>query len=142
MRDRAPVGGICSHSLVRDLAFMHTYSFEKLEAWQAARDLSVKLYTLTSTFPAVEKYGITQQLRRAAISVASNISEGTGRYAPKEQGHFYAISYGSLMELLNQVIISKDLNFITTAEYDDLRTSIETLSAIISGLRKHTLSKL
>ena len=121
---------------------MHTYPFEKLEAWQAARSLSVKLYKLTGTFPAEEKYGITQQLRRAVISFASNISEGTGRYAPKDQGHFYAMSYGSLMELLNQVIISKDLNFLTQADYHELRTAIESLSAIITGLRKHVLSKL
>ncbi len=120
---------------------MYTYPFEKLEAWKAARKLSVKLYKLTANFPADEKYGITQQLRRAAVSVASNISEGTGRYAPKDQGHFYTMSYGSLMELLNQLIISKDLDFISSSEYEDLRDSIEMLSAIITGLRKHTLTK-
>jgi four helix bundle protein len=121
---------------------MHTYPFEKLEAWKAARELSVKLYQLTAKFPGDEKYGITQQLRRAVISVASNMSEGTGRYAPKDQGHFYSMSYGSLMEVLNQLIISKDLNFICTADYEELRKSIESLSAMITGLRKHTLSKL
>jgi four helix bundle protein len=123
------------------LHYMHTYPFEKLEAWQAARNLSVKVYGLTSTFPAEEKYGIVQQLRRAAVSVASNISEGTGRFAPKDQAHFYSMSYGSLMELLNQIIISRDLELLPDHEYDKIRKSIETLSAIISGLRKHTLNK-
>ena len=139
---RVPKGGIWIRYPARDLAYMHTYPFEKLEAWQTARNLSVKLYKLTARFPADEKYGITQQLRRAAISVASNISEGSGRYAPKDQSHFYTMSYGSLMELLNQLMISKDLEFISSCDYDEMRNSIETLSAIITGLRKHTLSNL
>lgn len=128
-----------SHAI---LHYMHTYPFEKLEAWQAARSLSVKIYSLTANFPSEEKYGIVQQLRRAAISIASNISEGTGRYAPKDQGHFYSMSYGSLMELLNQIIISTDLKLISDSQYDEIRKSIESLSAIITGLRKHTLNKL
>jgi hypothetical protein len=120
---------------------MFTYPFERLDAWQAARALSSQIYKVTACFPAEEKYGIVQQLRRAAISVSSNLSEGTGRFSPKDQAHFYSMAYSSLMELLNQIIISKDLEFIPTNDYEALRSSIEPLSAIITGLRKHTLNK-
>jgi four helix bundle protein len=99
------------------------------------------VYSLTTQFPSEEKYGIVQQIRRAAISVASNLSEGTGRYSAKDQGHFYSMAYSSLMELLNQLIISNDLNYLTAKDYENIRSLIEPLSAIITGLRKHTLNK-
>jgi four helix bundle protein len=139
--DRDPVCGIGYRTSDRDLAFMFTYPFEKLEAWQAARRLSAQVYSLTTQFPSEEKYGIVQQIRRAAISVASNLSEGTGRYSAKDQGHFYSMAYSSLMELLNQLIISNDLNYLTAKDYENIRSLIEPLSAIITGLRKHTLNK-
>jgi len=139
--DRVPVCGIENRNLERDLAFMFTYPFEKLEAWHAARALTSQVYSITQQFPAEEKYGIVQQIRRAAVSIASNLAEGTGRYSSKDQSHFYSMAYSSLMELLNQIIISKDLNFLSTEDYEKIRISIEPLSAIITGLRKHTLSK-
>ena len=120
---------------------MFVYPFERLDAWHGARALSTQIYNITSQFPGEEKYGIVQQLRRAAISVSSNLSEGTGRFSPKDQAHFYSMVYSSLMELLNQVIISKDLEFVSAKDYEALRSSIEPLSACIAGLRKHTLNK-
>lgn len=120
---------------------MFVYPFERLDAWHAARALSTQIYSITSQFPGEEKYGIVQQLRRAAISLSSNLSEGTGRFSPKDQAHFYSMAYSSLMELLNQVIISKDLGFVSAKDYEALRSSIEPLSAYIAGLRKHTLNK-
>lgn len=120
---------------------MFTYPFEKLEAWQTARALTSQLYSVTAQYPPEEKYGMVQQIRRAAISVASNLSEGTGRYSPKDQGHFYSMAYSSLMELLNQIIISYDLKYLSQKDYEVMRASIEPLSAIIAGLRKHTLNK-
>jgi len=139
--NRVPVCGIGYHDSGRDFACMFIYPFEKLEAWNAARALSSQVYKITAQFPAEEKYGIVQQLRRAAISVSSNLSEGTGRFSPKDQAHFYSMAYSSLMELLNQTIISKDLGFVSPKDYEAIRSSIEPLSAIITGLRKHTLNK-
>jgi four helix bundle protein len=120
---------------------MFIYPFEKLQAWHAARKMIVFVYKLTAKFPLEERYGISLQLRRAAISVASNLSEGSGRLSAKDQGHFYNISYSSLMEALNQVIIAKDLDWISDSDYDELRSYIEPLSGTIGALRKSILNK-
>ena len=74
---------------------MHIYSFEKLEVWKLARDLCVYIYKLTNTFPPEEKFGLISQMRRANISIASNIAEGSSRMGKKDQSHFYTISFSS-----------------------------------------------
>ena len=91
---------------------MKVYSFEKLECWQQARQLAVWTYNTTRTFPAEEKFGITSQMRRAAVSIASNIAEVTSRKTAKDQNHFSTISYSSTIELLNDLIIANDLKFL------------------------------
>ena len=101
----------------------------------------VKIYAVTAKFPAEERYGLVQQIRRAAISVSSNLSEGSGRFSAKDQSHFYSISYSSLLELLNQLLLSKRLGWLTDTEYEDIRPAIETLSAIINALRASILKK-
>jgi len=90
----------------------HKFSFENLIVWQDSRVLTKIIYEITKSYPDSEKYSLTNQMRRASISVSSNIAEGTARISKKDQAHFYQIAYSSLMELLNQAIISKDLNFI------------------------------
>jgi four helix bundle protein len=75
------------------------YSFEKLEVWQLSRKLVKITYGLTNTFPVEEKFGIINQMRRAAISVSSNISEGSSRSSFKDQARFTVISYGSLIPI-------------------------------------------
>ena len=92
---------------------MKVYSFEKLEGWQHARKLAVWTYTITNKFPKEEKFGLTLQMRRAAISIASNIAEGTSRKTSKDQSHFSTIAYSSTIELLNDLIISNELLFMT-----------------------------
>ncbi|MBS1512395.1 MAG: four helix bundle protein [Bacteroidetes bacterium] len=115
---------------------MKIYSFEKLECWQHARQLAVWMYRVTQGFPQEEKFGMVSQMRRAAISVASNIAEGTSRKTAKDQSHFSVIAYSSTIELLNDLIIAKDLFYLTEEKYKQGRMMIEKQTLLIASLRK------
>jgi four helix bundle protein len=115
---------------------MKTYSFEKLECWQHARKLAVWIYKITKHFPAEEKFGIVSQMRRAAVSVASNIAEGTSRKTAKDQANFSTIAYSSTIELLNDLIITNDLEYLSNENYQEGREMIEKQTLLIAGLRK------
>jgi four helix bundle protein len=115
---------------------MKVYSFEKLECWQQARRLAVWTYQSTKNFPADERFGLTSQMRRASISIASNIAEGSARKTAKDQAHFSTIAYSSTIELLNDLIISTDLGYLTTDLYLSGREMIEKQTLFISTLRK------
>ena len=115
---------------------MKTYSFEKLECWQHARQLAVWIYKATKDFPAEEKFGIISQMRRAAVSIASNIAEGTSRKTAKDQSHFSTIAYSSTIELLNDLLITKDLGYLSDEHYITGREMIEKQTLLIAGLRK------
>ncbi len=115
---------------------MKVYSFEKLECWQHARQLAVWTYKATKDFPSEEKFGIISQMRRAAVSVASNIAEGTSRKTAKDQSHFSTISYSSTIELLNDLIIANDLEYLSNENYKVGREMIEKQTLLIAGLRK------
>jgi len=117
----------------------HIYGFERLQVWQDIRVLVKKVYILTSQFPQSERYGLTNQIRRCAISIASNIAEGSGRNTPKDQAYFYGLSYASSMELLSQMIIASDLEFINESDLHEIRTLIEPVSNRINGLRRALL---
>jgi len=118
---------------------MYYFSFEKLEAWKEARALTNKIYKITKVFPDEEKYGLTNQLRRAIISVCSNLAEGSSRTHSKEQTQFYQIAFSSLMEALNQIIISFDLEYLDQQLYNILRTDAEKCSRLINSLRNSIL---
>ena len=113
----------------------YTYAFEKLNVWKNARMMVKTIYQLTSVFPIVEKYGLTAQMRRASISVVSNIAEGSGRKSLKDQSHFYHMAYSSCIELLNQAIISNDLDYLNIADLDSFRSEVETVSNKLNALR-------
>ena len=115
---------------------MKVYSFEKLEGWQHARKLAVWTYTITNKFPKEERFGMTLQMRRAAISIASNLAEGTSRKTSKDQSHFSTIAYSSTIELLNDLIISTDLSFLSETLYHAGRDLIERQTFLIARLRK------
>ena len=117
------------------------YSFEKLHVWKDVRKMITSVYTLTGSFPENEKFGLVSQMRRASISVSSNIAEGSSRTSSKDQAHFYQISYSSLMELLSQLILSFDLNYITEEEYLASRGSIQGVSYKINSLRTSALKR-
>lgn len=91
---------------------MKIYSFEKLIVWQKARTLALFVYKITKVFPKDELFGMTSQMRRCSISISSNIAEGSGRQNPKDKARFTEIAYSSALELLNQLIISIDLEYI------------------------------
>ena len=115
---------------------MKIYSFEKLDCWQHVRQLAVWIYGATKDFPSEEKFGIVSQMRRAAISIASNIAEGTSRKTAKDQSHFTTIAYSSTIELLNDIVISSDLGFLSKENYSNGREMIEKQTLMIAGLRK------
>ncbi|MBR8538359.1 four helix bundle protein [Carboxylicivirga sediminis] len=115
---------------------MYQFSFEKLKVWQLSRQFVVKIYKITANFPDEEKFGLIKQLRRAAVSISSNLAEGSARLSGKDQQKFYQYSFSSLMEVLNQLIISSDLNYITSQQLEELRTDCEEISRMINGMFK------
>lgn len=116
---------------------MYSFSFERLDVWMKSRFLTRKIYNLTRDFPEQEKYGIVSQLRRAVISVCSNIAEGASRKTRKDQSHFYNIAFSSLMETLNQLIISNDLEYLNADDLMNLRTDIHEISNMLNSLNKY-----
>jgi len=118
---------------------MKEYSFERLDVWKIAKEFVKHIYNLTQGFPSREKYGIVDQLRRAAISVPSNLAEGSGRTSGKDKARFTQISYGSLMECLNLIVISNELNMIRDEDLNQLRNEVEAISRKLSNLRRSQL---
>ena len=118
---------------------MYIYSFEKLNVWQKARDLNSKVYQITKSYPKEELYGLVQQIRRASISISSNLAEGSSRTSYKDKARFTNIAYGSLLETLNQLILSKDLNYISEEDYIELRPLIEEIGNKLNALRNSQL---
>ena len=118
----------------------YTFSFEKLNVWTDSKELVKHIYLITSDFPSEEKFGLTNQLRRASISIASNLAEGTSRNTNNDKAHFTTIAFSSLMEVLNQLIIAKELNFIKDKDYQDLRSKIEKMSNKLNALRKSQIN--
>lgn len=119
---------------------MRMFSFEKLNVWQKSRELAVSIYKITKTFPSEEKFGITSQMRRCAISISSNIAEGTGRHSKKDKARFTEIAYGSCLELLNQAVLSKDLEFLLEEDYVAIRKNMTEILAMLDGLYKSQIS--
>jgi len=117
----------------------YKFSFEKLEVWQLSKDFIMDIYETTKDFPSNEKYGLVSQINRASISIASNLAEGTSRTSYKDQAHFSQLAYSSLMEVICQLIIAKDLNMIEEGNYQNLRTKAEEISNKINSLRRYQL---
>ncbi len=111
------------------------YAFENLNAWKESRKLVLAVYQLMENFPSYEKYALCDQIRRSVVSVSSNIAEGSGRISLKEQLHFYEISYGSLMETYNQLILASDLKYIEINKLEELKPQIDTVARMLNGLR-------
>ena len=107
---------------------MFTYSFEKLEVWKESKDFTKQIYLTTTNFPETEKYGLISQLRRASFSVCSNIAEGSSRQTNKDKAHFTTMAFSSAVEVLNQLIICFELNFISENEYLKLRGNLESIT--------------
>jgi four helix bundle protein len=117
------------------------FDFEKLDVWQIAFDLSEKVYSLTKAFPASEIYGITNQLRRASLSISLNIAEGKGRYSTKEFKQFLFVARGSLYETVTLLRMCLRLRYITEAQYDIVIKMCETIQSKLSGLSNYLRGK-
>ncbi len=116
---------------------MIEFNFEKLDVWQQSRQLVKEIYLLTKYFPDDEKYGLINQLRRAAVSVSSNIAEGNSRFSPKDKSHFTEMAYTSLMEITNQLIISSDLKYISEDQLNQIKVLISEIGNKLTGLYKY-----
>lgn len=121
---------------------MKIYSFEKLDVWQKARKLARDIYVVTQKFPDDEKFGLTSQLRRAAISICSNIAEGSSRNSYKDKARFTEIAYGSLTEVLNQLILAFDLSYLNEENYKILRLQLQEISSMLTALRKSQIQNI
>ena len=116
------------------------YSYKNLEAYKESKTLVKQIYALLKKFPKEEQYALCDQLRRAVISVPSNLAEGSGRYSVKEQLHFIEIAYGSLLEVECQLDIAYELQYIAKEDYENVAVQIDKLGALLSGLRNYHLS--
>ena len=118
------------------------YSLEKLKVWQEARGLVVEVYHLLDSFPKFENYALCDQIRRAIVSVPSNIAEGSGRSSLKEQIHFLEIAYSSLLETYNQLLIAVELSYITKDSVEAIKQHVDAVTRMINGLRNSYTRKL
>ena len=118
---------------------MHLYSFEKLDMWKDIRNFVNEIYNISDSFPYSENRGLRDQIRRAAVSVSSNIAEGSGRLSPKDQARFVEISYSSILEVLSQLMVALDRKYIDQTTYIRGRKLIENLSARISAYKRYLL---
>jgi len=109
-------------------------SYKDLKVWQRAYQLCLEIYKITKGFPDEEKYGLTSQLRRAAVSVPSNISEGYGRKTTPEYIQFLYIAYGSICEIETQTLLSGDLGYITTRKLEMLNEGIREVERMLKAL--------
>jgi len=107
-------------------------SYKDLIMWCKAKDLAVCIYKITEKFPREEIYGLTNQLRRAAVSIASNIAEGFRRKFPKEKCQFLRMAYGSAAEIDTQLIIAKELGYLNEGEYVKIIMSLEEIMKMIN----------
>lgn len=111
------------------------FSYRKLIAYQKGKEVVKRTYQLLKKFPAEERYAMCDQLRRASVSITSNIAEGVNRFSVKDKVHFIEIAFGSLMEVSSQFEISEDLGYITTNERLSMDDLIKEEARLLSGLR-------
>lgn len=116
------------------------FNFRKLIVYSKAKDLVKSTYSLLKKFPKEEQYALCDQIRRAVISVPSNIVEGNARASEKEKARFFDIAYGSLMESLCQLEIAKELHYINNEELINIELQVQEIAKLLSALRLKYLS--
>lgn len=109
-------------------------SYRDLKVWQYSMKMVVAVYRLTARLPREETYGLISQMRRAAVSVPSNIAEGKGRFTDRDRAHFYLQARGSLLELETQILIARELNYASVTESERLLESAEEIGRMLNGL--------
>jgi len=120
----------------------YNFTYRKLNVYQLSKTLVRDVYGLTADFPINEKYALSDQMRRAVVSVPSNIAEGTSKTSPKEQFHFLEISYGSLMELMCQTEIAFDLCYINKEQFGQIEEEIGNIYRMLSSMQASLKSRL
>ena len=115
------------------------FNFEKFDDWHKAIDFADLVYAVTRTFPSDERFGLTNQMRRASVSISSNIAEGSSRVSKNEFARFIEIATGSVFEVVSQSMISKRQNFLSEGDYQRIYAAAEEQSRMLSGLRKALL---
>lgn len=112
------------------------FNFEKLEVWRKAIDFADFVYSTTRTFPDDERFGLTSQMRRAAVSISSNIAEGTSRHSKDDYARFLEIAAGSVFEVVSQSFIAQRQGYLSEADRQRIYAAAEEQSCMLSGLRR------
>jgi len=111
-------------------------SFTDLNAWKEGHKLVIVIYQITKNFPKEEIFGLTNQMRRCAVSITSNITEGFSRQTVKEKVQLYSISHGSVTELQNQLVIARDIKYLSKEEFNKIAEQTIIVHKLITGLKK------
>jgi len=114
---------------------MEVFAYRRLIAYQKAKEIVKRTYKLLKKFPAEERYALCDQLRRASVSITSNVAEGINRFSVKDKAHFIEIAFGSMMELSSQMEIAEELGYITTEERISMDVLVEEEARLLSGLQ-------
>src|SRR6266705_148561 len=112
------------------------FNFEKLYVWQEAIQFADLVYELTGDFPGEERFGLTNQMRRAAVSISSNLAEGSSRASRTDFARFVEIATGSLFEVVSQAKVSLNQRFVTESAYEEIASTTEKQCRMLSGLRR------
>ena len=120
---------------------MYVFSFEKLAVWIEAKEFLKLIYAITAKFPDMEKFGLVSQLRRATLSISSNIAEGSARKTYKDKAHFTTLAFSSAVEVLNQLLISFELDYISEEDYLRSREMLESITNKLNALRNYQLDQ-
>lgn len=117
------------------------FNFEKLDVWHKAIELADLIYVETRRFPAEERYGLTNQLRRAAVSISSNIAEGSSRSSNTDFARFIEVAAGSVFEVASQIFVARRQDLLSEHQFQTIYTAAEEIGRMLSGLRRATLTK-
>jgi four helix bundle protein len=118
------------------------FNFEKLEVWQKVIDFADLIYNETRAFPSEERFGLTNQLRRAAVSISSNLAEGSSRSSKNDFARFCEIAAGSVFEVVSQAFLGRRQSFLSENQFRKIHDDAEELSRMLGGLRKSLPSTL
>ncbi|HVZ66358.1 MAG TPA: four helix bundle protein [Lacunisphaera sp.] len=116
------------------------FNFEKLDAWKKAISLADLVYRASRTFPADERFGLTNQIRRAAVSVSSNLAEGCSRSSKQEYARFVEIATGSAFEVASQAVIACNQGYLDAAQFEQIQGGALEITRMLSGLRQSLLA--
>lgn len=118
------------------------FAYRKLDVYANSKKYVADIYQLLQKFPNEERFAMCNQLRRAAVSITSNIAEGMGRFSDKEKLHFIEIAFGSLYETMSQIELALDFNYITQNEFVNMEEQVVVISKMLSGLRNSIISRM